>query len=487
MDWFDRILAWGVERPDNVALVSGSRRVTYGELIGRSHGLAAHLSSTLPDDGSPVAVVGHKEPEMVMGFLAAALAGHPYVPIDSATPAARASRILEVARVTRTLTVHDIARLATPSEARAPGSRRPDDHPYYVMFTSGSTGEPKGVVITRGCVGSFIRWMVAEQRLEPAAECFLNQVVYSFDVSVMDLYLSLATGGTHLSLTRDDIADFKRLFSVLAESAVTVWVSTPSFARLCLAEPRFDRRMLPAVRRFLLAGETLAPEIARQLLARFPGAEVWNMYGPTEATVVTTSVQVTTELLAQHAVLPIGYPKPGTAVFVAAEARLEALADGQRGEIVIAGDNVSPGYFGRPDLTAMRFADYHGQHAYLTGDIGHVLDGLVFFDGRRDHQVKLHGYRVELGDVEANVCALDGVRDAVVLPVLRNGQVDSLAAFVITQGNAHGPDGAGALWLRSRLGDRLPSYMLPRTVRFLDQFPMTANGKVDRLKLAESL
>jgi D-alanine--poly(phosphoribitol) ligase subunit 1 len=336
-------------------------------------------------------------------------------------------------------------------------------------------------------MSSFIRWMLAEQKLEPAAECFLNQVVYSFDVSVMDLYLSLTTGGTHLSLTRDDIADFKRLFSVLAESTVTVWVSTPSFARLCLAEPRFDRRMLPAVRRFLLAGETLAPEIARQLLARFPGAEVWNMYGPTEATVVTTSVQVTADLLAQHAVLPIGYPKPGTAVFVAAEAGLEPLADGERGEIVIAGDNVSPGYLGRPDLTALRFADYHGQRAYLTGDIGHVENGLVFFDGRRDHQVKLHGYRVELGDVEANLCALEGIHDAVVLPVLRNGEVDSLAAFVITQSEAPGSDTAGSLWLRARLGDRVPSYMLPRTVRFLDRFPMTANGKVDRLKLAESL
>jgi len=486
MYWFDRILAWGVERPDRVALVSGSRRVTYGELIGRAHGLAAHLSSALADDGSSVAVVGHKEPEMVMGFLAAALAGHPYVPIDSATPEARVSRILEVAGVTRTLTVPDIARLATPSEAR-PADRRPDDHPYYVIFTSGSTGEPKGVVITRGCMSSFIRWMLAEQKLEPAAECFLNQVVYSFDVSVMDLYLSLTTGGTHLSLTRDDIADFKRLFSVLAESTVTVWVSTPSFARLCLAEPRFDRRMLPAVRRFLLAGETLAPEIARQLLARFPGAEVWNMYGPTEATVVTTSVQVTADLLAQHAVLPIGYPKPGTAVFVAAAAGLEPLADGERGEIVIAGDNVSPGYVGRPDLTALRFADYHGQRAYLTGDIGHVENGLVFFDGRRDHQVKLHGYRVELGDVEANLCALEGIHDAVVLPVLRNGEVDSLAAFVITESEAPGSDTTGSLWLRARLGDRVPSYMLPRTVRFLDRFPMTANGKVDRLKLAESL
>src|SRR5262245_53274582 len=220
MDWFDRILAWGVERPHRVALVSGSRRVTYGELIGRAHGLAACLSSELPDDGSPVAVVGHKEPEMVIGFLGAALAGHPYVPIDNAIPAARASRIVEVARVSKTLTAPDIARLAMPLNKPAARRQLPDDRPYYVMFTSGSTGEPKGVVITWACVGGFIKWMLTEQRLGtyrggetdrgggPSGpqqdECFLNQVVYSFDVSVMDLYLSLVTGGTHVSLTRDD-------------------------------------------------------------------------------------------------------------------------------------------------------------------------------------------------------------------------------------------------------------------------------------------
>jgi len=483
MDWFERILAWGTERPAHIALVSGSRRVTYGEVISRARGLAAHLCRVLQDD-VPVAVVGHKEPEMVVAFLGAALAGHPYVPIDSDTPAARVSRIIEVAGVGLTLTVADIARLALPSNTGSPAGHRSDNQPYYVMFTSGSTGEPKGVVITRGCLSSFIRWMLEEQRLESEANCFLNQALFTFDVSVMDLYLSLVTGGTHVSVTRDEIADFKRLFGTLEDSGVTVWVSTPSFARLCLAEPRFDRRMLPAVRRFLFCGETLAPEIARQLLARFPDAEVWNTYGPTEATVAATSVRVTTELLARHAVLPVGYPKPGTAVFVVAEGSLDPLPDGQRGEIIIAGDNVSPGYLQRPDLTAQRFVDFNGQRAYRTGDVGHVQDGLVFFDGRRDHQVKLHGHRVELGDIEANLCALEGVRAAVVLPVVRNGEVDSLAAFVIVQGA--GPE-SDVRSLRARLGDRVPPYMLPRVVRFVDGFPMTANGKIDRRKLAESL
>jgi len=483
VDWFERILAWGSEQPDHVALVSGSRRVTYGELISRARGLAAHLDRVLPQD-IPLAVVGHKEPEMVVAFLAAALSGHPYVPIESDTPAARVSSMIEVAGAGVTLTVADIARLALPSNTGSPARHLPDDHPYYVMFTSGSTGEPKGVVITRGCLSSFIRWMLDEQQLESETNCFLNQARFTFDVSVMDLYLSLVTGSTHVSVTRDDIADFKRLFAVLESSGVTVWVSTPSFARICLAEPRFDRRMLPAVGRFLFAGETLAPEIARQLLARFPGVEVWNMYGPTEATVVATSVRVTTELMARYAVLPIGHPKPGTAVFVVPDGSLDPLPDGHRGEIIIAGDTVSPGYLQRPDLTAQRFVDINGQRAYRTGDIGHVQDGLVFFDGRRDHQVKLHGHRIELGDVEANLCALEGVRDAVALPVVRNGEVDSLAAFVIALSAGSESDVRS---LRARLGDRVPPFMLPRVVRFVDRFPMTANGKIDRLKLAESL
>ncbi len=421
---------------------------------------------------------------MVVAFLAAALSGHPYVPIESDTPAARVSSMIEVAGAWVTLTVADIARLALPSNTGSPARHLPDDHPYYVMFTSGSTGEPKGVVITRGCLSSFIRWMLDEQQLESETNCFLNQARFTFDVSVMDLYLSLVTGSTHVSVTRDDIADFKRLFAVLESSGVTVWVSTPSFARICLAEPRFDRRMLPAVRRFLFAGETLAPEIARQLLARFPGVEVWNMYGPTEATVVATSVRLTTELIARYAVLPIGHPKPGTAVFVVADGSLDPLPDGHRGEIIIAGDTVSPGYLQRPDLTAQRFMDVNGHRAYRTGDIGHIQDGLVFFDGRRDHQVKLHGHRIELGDVEANLCALEGVRDAVALPVVRNGEVDSLAAFVIALGAGSDSD---VRLLRARLGERVPPYMLPRVVRFVDRFPMTANGKIDRLKLAESL
>jgi D-alanine--poly(phosphoribitol) ligase subunit 1 len=172
------------------------------------------------------------------------------------------------------------------------------------------------------------------------------------NVSIMDTYTALASGGTVFSVGRDCIADFKRLYTTLAGSGITVWVSTPSFARMCLVEPGFSASMMPAVRKFLFCGETLAPEVAAHLLDRFPGAEIWNTYGPTEATVATTSVRVDRRLLERYPALPIGFPMTGTEMPVVDRDGSEVPA-GERGEIIIAGPNVSPGYKNRPDLTSL--------------------------------------------------------------------------------------------------------------------------------------
>ena len=178
--------------------------------------------------------------------------------------------------------------------------------------------------------------------------------------------------------------------------------------------------MLPQLRRFLFCGETLAPEIASRLLDRFPAAEVWNTYGPTEATVATTSIRITREILDRYSSLPIGYPMPGTRVLVMDEEGREA-APGERGRSSSAGPNVSPGYLNRPDLVEKAFFLLDGHRAYRTGDWGRCRDGMLFFEGRMDNQIKLHGHRIELADVEANLRALPGVRDAVVLPVAQAG------------------------------------------------------------------
>ena len=484
MNLLERIDQWAKMAPESTAHISGGQSLTYGELDRRSTTLASYLAARFPDDRSPIAVLGHREPEMLIAFLGAVKSGRPYVPIDTALPQQRIDKIIAISRAGVLLSAEEIAQFSR-REIRGNARHVEKNAPFYILFTSGSTGEPKGVIITLTCLEHFISWMLAEQRF-CKGEVFLNQAPFSFDLSVMDLYCSLATGGTLFSIGRDLVENPRQLYRALATSGVTTWVSTPSFAQMCLVEDTFAEPMLPRVRRFLFCGETLTQQTAAQLLERFPQAKVWNMYGPTEATVATTSILIDAAILQQYSPLPVGHVMPGTRVFIL-DHNGEALPANERGEIIIVGPNVSPGYIGRRDLTAQAFFEYTGQHAYKTGDRGRFRDGLLFFEGRMDEQMKLSGYRIELGDVETNLRKLSTVRDAVVIPVIKNGTAQSLTAFIMLTARAEPSDFKLAHNLRRQLGERLPAYMLPRKFVFLDVFPMTANGKVDRAALAKSL
>jgi D-alanine--poly(phosphoribitol) ligase subunit 1 len=463
-----RIDHWAAAAPDAIAHVSGDRTLTYRELRRQADGLASHLSKSLPDDRRPIAVLGHREPEMLIGFLGTVKSGRPYVPIDTALPQTRIDQILASSNAALILTPNEVRRFSM-YESQGPTMPVGRNDPFYILFTSGSTGEPKGVIITLAALEHFISWMLSEQQFSEGRETFLNQAPFSFDLSVMDLYCSLATGGTLFSISRDLIENPKSLYNALTTSAVTTWVSTPSFARMCLAEDTFAEAMLPRVRRFLFCGETLARQTAAQLLARFPKAQVWNMYGPTEATVATTSIQIDAAILEKYSVLPVGRVMPEADIFIVDENGVH-LSPNERGQMIIAGPNVSPGYAGRPDLTAEAFFESRGQRAYKTGDLGCFRDNLLFFEGRIDEQIKLNGYRIELGDVEANLRALSTVRDAVVIPIIKNGAAQSLTAFV-------------SLTTRNETSE----FQLARKFIFLDSFPMTGNGKIDRTKLIKAL
>lgn len=490
---FERLTAWARQFPDRMShrVASPGTTVTLGltypQLLARARSVAGHLRAHLPHDNSPVIVLGHKEPEMLAGFLGAVGSGHPYIPLDDSLPAQRVASVVNVANVSLTLTPELIASLPDDPSASLDSPRT--DDPFYIIFTSGSTGEPKGVVITAGCLDAFLDWMLAEHSFLEGRETFLNQAPFSFDLSVMDLYLSLATGGTLYSVTRREVADFKRLFLALDEAELTAWVSTPSFAQLCLAERSFAAGRLPGLKRFLFCGETLLPDTANRLLDRFPGTEVWNTYGPTEATVATTSIRITEDILALGGPLPIGRPRPGTFMYLRDDYGFVAVSGG-RGEMIVAGPNVSPGYLGRPDLTdAVFFEQEDGVWAYRTGDWGRWRGGLLFFEGRQDGQIKLHGHRIELADIEENLLTLPTVRDCAVVPVSRHGAVQFLAAFVVLH-DTPAADGistglAPVDTIRAALARRLPGYMLPRKIFVHDILPMTANGKADRRQLAE--
>lgn len=490
----DQIDQWSCF-PDQPVHIYNQRVLTWGELLRRSKNLAAALLEALPGNRDPIVVMGHKQAEMLIAFLGCIRAGHPYVPVDSSLPVQRVERILAVSQAKLVLTPENVATMSDgPAREPAPVAMAPDD-PYYIMFTSGSTGDPKGVVLTLGCLETFLEWSMGEHRLrrdaaDPAPpEVFLNQAPYSFDVSIMDSYGALCSGGTVVCVGREHVANPRQLYQLLGASGATFWVSTPSFAQMCLVEKTFGPRMLPNLRRFWFCGEVLSPDIASALLDRFPSAEVWNTYGPTEATVAVTSVQVTRELLARENPLPIGYAMPGVDVYCGGPDGQE-VADGERGEIIINGPNVSPGYLGRPDLTAKAFFTRNGHRAYRTGDWGRRRNRLLFFEGRADSQVKMFGYRIELGDIESNLRALPLVRDAVVLPVVKEGAVEAIAAFVIITEGAFPAETTDAMKIakvKEQLAAVVPAYMVPRKVILMPNFPMTANGKADRKELSKLL
>lgn len=485
MDLIETIDAWGRAHPQRIAHRSGDEVLSWGDLVARSDALAGALAEALGGDGSPVVVRGHKEPEMLVGFLGCRKAGHPYIPVDVTTPELRLASIQTIAGARLVLTPPQVAQMVAAGKAPPAFSADPSV-PHYIMFTSGSTGEPKGVVITRECLDAFLGWMIREQRFQSGAEVFLNQALFSFDLSVMDTWTSLATGGSLVSVRSSDVAEFRDLFALLEGSEVTTWVSTPGFAYLCLSERRFAQAMMPGIRRFLFCGDVLPRETALELLDRFPAAEVWNTYGPTEATVATTSIRVDRELLSRYTQVPIGRPMPGTRILLEDSAG-NPVSEGDRGEIVIAGPNVATGYLGRSDLTNRAFTERDGLRAYRTGDSAWQQDGLLFFGGRGDGQLKIAGHRIELGDVEAHLATLPTVRAAVVLPYYRNGHADSLHAYVVLRRPSSNSNLRTAVDLRAELALRLPTYMLPRKFHFLDQLPLTPNGKVDRTALAGRL
>lgn len=475
MDLLMLIDGWADRFPDKIACVSGEKTLTYGQLRRQSDALAAHLRARLPPDRTPVAILGHKEPEMLVGFLAAVKAGHPYLPLDISIPAQRVQRILESADIALTLTPPEIAELSQSGAVPLTRRKMEPDDPFYIIFTSGSTGEPKGVVITHGCLTHFLRWLTAEQRFAEGSEVFLNQAPFSFDLSVMDLFGALSTGGALFSVRREWREDPAQLPARLAASGVTVWVSTPSFAQLCLFNESFSSAILPHLRKFLFCGEVLAPETAAQLLDRFPAAEVWNFYGPTETTVAVTSVRIQKTMLAAGETLPVGRAMPGARI-VTLDENGQPTPEGARGEISIGGPMVSPGYLGRPDLTERAFYQLDGQRAYRTGDYGRRRDGMLFFDGRMDGQVKIRGYRIELGEIESALREHPALRDAAVLATESAGE-KRLVAYVV----AAAPPPARVL--RAFLRQRLPDYMVPAHFVPVAALPLTANGKLDRRAL----
>jgi amino acid adenylation domain-containing protein len=476
--------------PDTQAVVFDSHAIGYAELDARANRLAQHLAALGVREESLVGVWMERSIDMVVAMLAVLKAGGAYVPLDPAFPRDRIDFMMEDAALAVVVTQSALAvglpeggpravcmdrdaALIAAMPATAPAARSGAANLAYVIYTSGSTGRPKGVQIEHAAVVNFLRSMHAEPGIA-AGDRLVSVTTLSFDIAGLEIFGPLTAGATVVLASRATALDGQRLAALLDDAQAGILQATPATWRLLLDSGWTGRAGL----KMLCGGEALQRELADRLLA-LPGA-LWNMYGPTETTIWSTLTQVHDT----RRPIAIGRPIAETSVYVLEASGLPAPL-GVAGELCIGGAGVARGYRNRPELTAEKFvtvsvAGLPPERVYRTGDLARLRsDGQLEFVGRRDHQVKLRGFRIELEEIETVLATHPGLRQNVVAVREDTPGDQRLVAYVVAaDGAAFEADAA-----RTTLRTRLPEYMVPNLFVVLDALPLTPNGKVDRKAL----
>ncbi|HEY3568284.1 MAG TPA: amino acid adenylation domain-containing protein [Thermoanaerobaculia bacterium] len=480
-----RVAAWAVKTPDAPAVLPaepGQPALTYGELVDRARRLAGRLRERGVGPDVRVGVYAERSPETLVGMLAVLLAGGAFLPLDPAYPPERLALILEDARVPVLLARPELAAAlptggaeVVPLDGAVEPSAFPDAAPdglAYVIYTSGSTGRPKGVLIPHGGFLGAVEALAERSGVEPGSRV-LQFASAGFDASVWEIWSTLIRGAALVLARREDLLPGPALLATLRGRGITNVFLTPT---ALAALPEGASHELAALRGLVVGGEAFPPD----LVARWaPGRRLWNAYGPTEA-----SICVAMARLAEDGQTPIGRPVADSRLLVLGH-HLEAVPLGVPGELHIGGSGLARGYLGRPDLTAAAFlpdpfSGPAGARLYRTGDlVRHRPDGQLEFLGRADRQVKVRGFRIEPGEIEAQLCEHPGVREAVVVPYEAAPRDLRLAAYVARTA----ADAATVHELRAFLRSRFPEHMVPSAFTFLDALPLSPGGKVDRRAL----
>lgn len=483
MSLADLVIEHARRAPDTLAVAAPDASLSYGTLDRLAERYAAAMYARGVRAGSRVVIWSGKSTAAVAATQGALRIGAVYVPVTDSNPAARVARIATdcaAALVVADATAAERGRadggdalLATAGIALAAldeligGETRWDpatmryqpghDDPAYILYTSGSTGMPKGVVISHRNALAFVDWAVEALRIGPA-DRLSNHAPFNFDLSVFDLYAAFRAGASvHLVPTELAYAP-RQLVEFIYDGRLTIWYSVPSALSLMVTEGGLlDQEAPPDLRACIFAGEPFTLTHAQTLRKAWPGVRMLNWYGPTE-TNVCTSYEMTDADLPRSRPLPIGTAASGDTV--------ELDPPGGTGEIVVSGPTVMLGYWGRER--------HHGP--YRTGDTGRAApDGNLEYVGRQDHMVKVRGNRIELGEIEAALSADPMVRDVTVL-VAGSGLDARLHAVIVPEPGAR----PSLLRLKRRCAEQLPLYMVVDELHLVDAIPITANGKKDR-------
>ncbi len=551
----ESIAAHARSQPDAIAVVFGEQSLSYAELDARAKQLAHHLIAQGVGRETLVGVALPRSLEMVVALLGILKAGGAWVPLDLDYPAQRLAYMAQDSGVALVLTQRSLmdlkdqnplaalagqhrllaldewggladelgavgrsdldegdphAKHAKPNSSSASMATtaattptlRPAHGPVhgeqaaYVIYTSGSTGRPKGAVNRHGALASCMAWMQATYQLQPGQDAVLHKAPFGFDVSVWEIFWPLTAGVKLVLAQPGDQRDPQRIVALIRQHGITTVNFVPSMLQAFLGHEGIEAQT--RLRHIICGGEAMPAAVQEEALRRLHGASLQNLYGPTEATIHVTRWSCQAD---GRSLVPIGRPIQGVRAHVLDE-RLNPVAIGVAGELYLGGINLGRGYLGRPGLTAERFvADAQGgsgERLYRTGDLVRWnAQGQLEYLGRLDHQVKIRGLRIELGEVEAALQAQPGIHEAVV--VAQRGAVGANTAEVIDDA-ANGANGANAASarlvayvstrqpidtskLRQALLQSLPDYMVPQVIVVMDALPLNANGKVDRQAL----
>ncbi len=487
--------------PGATAVVLGDERLSYGELVGESRRLARLLRDGGVGPGDRVALMVPKAPAAIVGMHAVLAAGGAYVPIDLASPAPRVARVIDSARPRAIIAAPDAEKLVgeldeagalaeitlVSTEADRSGfSDRPLDLAgppeslAHLLFTSGSTGDPKGVQITHAMAGSFVDWAIGHFGTSPG-ERISGHPPLHFDLSTFDIFATLKAGAElHLVPATANLAP-KALADFIRDSELTQWFSVPSTLAFMVRSGVVADGDFPALERVLFCGEPMPTPVLADWMRRVPQARYTNLYGPTETTIASSYYDVPAVPEDEAESLPIGLPCAGEKLVVLDEQR-RAVPGGEIGQIYIGGVALSPGYWRDEAKTEAAFQTVDGERLYATGDLGWLDDGgLLRYVGRVDSQIKHRGYRIELGEIEAALNALGELSESAVVAVETEGfEATAICCAYVAEDSDLTP-----VKLRAALKRSLPAYMLPSRWKAFEALPKNQNGKIDRRALRE--
>ncbi|MGM0506333.1 MAG: amino acid adenylation domain-containing protein [Bacteroidota bacterium] len=513
-----------VRNGNRIAITLYDENITYRELENRSNGLAERLTLSGLKPGDRVGLLLEKTPATIVAMLGISKAGGVYVPLDIHSPQARLQLIIQAANLQYLfLGDHDSGLYpsliaaqpdlrflpwiwwsqnscpyteknpplfclsdATPLALCPKDGIRNPDHPAHILFTSGSTGQPKGVVITHRNIETFIEWAVRYFDMKPGEHTSCHSP-FHFDLSTFDIYGAFASGARLHLVPKEISIHPRKLSDFILQNRLNQWFSVPSVLSYLARFQAIPSGGFPDLKRLLWCGEVFPIPALQYWMRSLPHVTFTNLYGPTEAT-IASSYHTLAAIPEERTEVPIGRACDGEKLLVL-NASLQPVQPGEVGDLYIGGSGLSPGYWRDESKTAAAFirytdADGRTERIYKTGDLASLdHDGLVLFHGRSDDQIKSRGYRIELGEIEAALGNDEGtLREYAVVPIRKGGFEGTSIGCAYVAAGCEQRDLAPLL--KDNLSKHLPLYMIPQFWKAYDTLPRNANGKIDRKALS---